>query len=316
MSLNLEQYAAFLGGRGLPWPAPPEPDLPKAKPHLKQFQGLKAVVWNVYGTLLSISSGELKFEVDDNYLMEVALDKTIHEFKMWGSMSRKPGQPSAYMKEILQRVLNEFRLAPTGGERYPEIQAERVWENIIKKLFQKEYTFDAKFYGSLNEFSRKVAYFYHASLQGTGCYPGALEALNSVAESGLKQGILGDGQCFTPVQLLRGLQKQSAGVEFDRLIPPGYRWLSAEQKARKPSDTLFRSALRVLEKDGITPGQVLHVGSSLVRDLGPAKKLGLRTGLFAGDKNSLSATTEQLKDPQYRPDVLFTELSQVVQVIG
>ena len=26
--------------------------------------------------------------------MNVALDKTIHEFKMWGSMSRKPGQPA------------------------------------------------------------------------------------------------------------------------------------------------------------------------------------------------------------------------------
>jgi hypothetical protein len=42
----------------------------------------------------------------------------------------------------------------------------------------------------------------------------------------------------------------------------------------------------------------------------------MKTGLFAGDRNSLSATPEQLKDPQYRPDVLLTELSQVVQVIG
>lgn len=316
MALSIQQYATFLDTRDLPWPAAPEPDPPKARPHLASLSGIRAVLWNVYGTLLSISEGELKYEVDNSFLMEVALEKTIHEFKMWNSMSRKPGQPSAYMREIQQKVINDMRLAPSPNEKYPEIVAERVWESIIKKLFQKEYTFDAGFYGSLNEFSKKVAYFYHASLQGTACYPEAAKCLEDVKENGLVQGLLADGQCFTPIQLQRSLQSQNPGIVLDELIPPAYRFLSAEQKARKPSENLFRSALRALEKLSIQPREVLHLGSNLARDIFPAKKLGMKTGLFAGDRNSLSATPEQLKDPQYRPDVLLTELSQVVQVIG
>ena len=38
----------------------------------------------------------------------------------------------------------------------------------------------------------------------------------------------------------------------------------------------------------------------------PAKRLGMKTALFAGDKASLQATPEQFKEPASRPDVLLT----------
>jgi FMN phosphatase YigB (HAD superfamily) len=60
---------------------------------------------------------------------------------------------------------------------------------------------------------------------------------------------------------------------------------------------------------------VLHVGSRLTHDVAPARKLGLRTALFAGDRGSLQATAEQLRDPATRPDVLLTELGQITEVV-
>ena len=66
---------------------------------------------------------------------------------------------------------------------------------------------------------------------------------------------------------------------------------------------------------GVAPAQVLHIGARLLTDLAPAKKLGMRTALFAGDKESLQATKEQLKDPATRPDVLLTDLSQLAQAV-
>src|SRR5204863_4745089 len=109
--------------------------------------------------------------------------------------------------------------AVVGGERFPEVLAERVWEALIKKLFQKEYQFDAGFYGSLNEYSKKVAYFFHASLQGTAAQPEAATAMQLVADAGLQQGLLADGQCFTGVQLARGLKAQDVEANPDALLP-------------------------------------------------------------------------------------------------
>ncbi len=317
MPLTLEQYATtYLDGRGLPWPTAPEPDPPRAKPSLKKLP-IRAVMWNVYGTLLAIPGGELAFEHSMDFVTDAALDKTIQEFKMWGSMSRKPGAPSAYMKELYTKALAHLRM--TGampGEKFPEVQSEKVWEDIVRKLMQKDYQIDVATYGAMDEFTKKIAYFFHASIQGTGVYPGAAEALRLVADGGTRQGLLADGQSFTPAQLLRALRKEDSTFDLAATVPADLRVISGEKRAKKPSETLFRAATTALAAKGIDPSEILHVGSSLTRDIGPAKKAGMRTALFAGDKNSLSATPEQLKDPQFRPDVLLTELPQIADVLG
>jgi len=315
MPLTLEQYADWLANRDIPWPAAPQPDPIRAKPSLPSLPDVRCVLWNVYGTLLSISQGELVFEHPDDAIMSIAFDKTIHEFKMWQSMSRKPGQPSEYMREIYKRVLLDQKAA-SGSERIPELLAEKVWDGIIKKLFQKEYTFDAVFYGGLNEYSKKIAFFFHASMQGTACYPGVTEALRAVQSAGMSQGLLADGQAFTPAQLYRGVNQQEEDFPLDEVLLPELRILSCDHKARKPSDTLMKAAVKLLAAQGFDPAEVLHVGSNLQRDIAPAKKLGMRTALFAGDRNSLNASAEQLKDTQFRPDALLTELPQIAQILG
>jgi FMN phosphatase YigB (HAD superfamily) len=315
MPLTLEQYADYLDTRkDIPWPAPPEVKPAKARPHLESMPDIKAVVWNVYGTLLTIPLGELVFEHPQALVMEIALDKTINEFKMWGSMSRKPGQPAEYMKALYANELMLQRGLGTG-ERYPEVLSDRIWEALIKKLFQKDYTFDAGFFGSLNEYSKKVAYFFHASLQATAAQAEAALALKLTADAGKVQGLLADGQCFTTAQLARGLRQQEADLDLLKLLPLTLRTLSCDVKARKPSDTIFRHALAALAEKGVRPADVLHVGSSIARDIVPARKMGMRTALYAGDKISLEATPEQLKDPAQRPDVLLTELGQIAQVV-
>jgi FMN phosphatase YigB (HAD superfamily) len=316
MALTLQQYATYLDTRDLPWPAPPEIDRPKARPHLVCLDDIRCVLWNVYGTLLAIAGGELRFDHPQKFVMDVALDKTIQEFKMWGSMSRKPGQPADYMRVIYDQVLLEQRgISGPGGEKHPEVCADRVWEAIVKKLLQKDYRWDAGFYGALNELGRKVAYFFHASLQGTACYPGAADALRTLSEYHITQGLAADGQCFTEVQLQRGLEAQGPEAKYDEWIDPALRVLSFEVRGRKPSERLFRQALDALAERDITPDQVLHVGSRIAQDIVPARKLGMKTALFAGDKASLQATPEQLKEAASRPDVLLTELGQLAEVV-
>jgi FMN phosphatase YigB (HAD superfamily) len=317
MALTLEQYAAYLDTRhDLAWPAPVEADRLKARPHLVRLPQVRAVLWNVYGTLLRIAGGELWFEHPQKFVMSAALDKTIQEFKMWASMSRQPGQPADYLKHLYDSVLIEHRAVPGGTERYPEVGADRVWEALIKKLLQKDYKFDAGFFGSLNEFSRKVAYFFHASLQGTACYKEAAVALQHLAKKGVKQGLLADGQCFTRVQLQRGLAAQDRNIALDKLLDKDLIFLSYEIRGRKPSERLFRQVANALNQQGLAPNQVLHVGTSIPRDLVPARRLGMRTALFARDRTSLQASAEQLKEPISRPDVLLTKLSQIAEVIG
>jgi FMN phosphatase YigB (HAD superfamily) len=318
MPLTLDQYADNLDTRqDLAWPAPPDVEKPKAKPYLVRLPGIRAVTWNVYGTLLTLAGGELYLEHPQKFIMDVALDKTIQEFKMWKSMTRKPGQPADYMRLIYKNVLDEQRfVAGPPGEKYPEILTDKVWLAIFKKLLQNEYTFNAGFYGSLDDYSRKVAYFFHASLQGTACYEGTLQALTYVQETLGVQGLVADAQCFTTVQLARGLRVQGHGGPLESLIPADLRALSWEVVGKRPSERLFKVMLAKLAERDIEPGEVLHVGNSIEQDVAPARKLGMRAALFAGDKASLRGTPDQLRQPATRPDVLLTSPDQITEVIG
>lgn len=100
------------------------------------------------------------------------------------------------------------------------------------------------------------------------------------------------------------------------LIPETQQVWSFVVKGKKPSERLFKEAMARLRGKGIEPKEMLHVGNSIDKDVAPAKKLGMRTALFAGDKASLFATPDQLKQPATRPDVLLTELSQISEVVG
>jgi FMN phosphatase YigB (HAD superfamily) len=316
MPLSLEQYAAYLDTRALHWPAAPAPEPAKARSHLVQLPEVRAVLWNVYGTLLSIAGGELWFTHPQAFAMEVALDKTVQEFKMWASMTRRPGQPSEQLATWYEQALLKQKMAAGGGrERLPEVSSYRLWEAMLKLLIQKDYRFDPTFYGALNEFAHKVAFFFHSSLQGTAAYPGAGDALLRIKSRGLMQGVLADAQPFTLLQVQRGVSARAAGIRIDDLLDDGLRFLSCEIEGRKPSERLFRKVQAALKEQGLQPHEVLHIGNSVTRDLAPARRIGLRTALFAGDKSSLQATPEQLKDSTTRPDVLLTDLSQLAEVI-
>jgi FMN phosphatase YigB (HAD superfamily) len=316
MALTLQQYIDRLDSQGATWPAPPTIERPKAVPHLLRLPDIKAVTWNVYGTLLAITGGALCFEHPQKFMMDLALEKTIQEFKMWNAMTRTPGQPAEYLGPLYSMQLHQMKAVPGGGERHPEVSVDTVWEALVKKLLQKDYKLDAGFYGSLNEFSRKVAYFFQASLQGTVCYPGAADALRAVKGRGLVQGLLGEGQCFTTGQLQRCLAKQDAKASVDELIDAKLCVLSYSVKARPPSEKPFRQMLTALAERGIKPEQVLHISSRVSTDIVPARRLRMRTGLFAGDKASLEASGSQFDRPQSRPDVLLTELNQIAEIIG
>src|SRR5436305_13968114 len=242
MPLSLEQYVERLDERtDLPWPKAPPIDPPKARPHIVRLP-IRAILWNVYGTLVAVPQGELLFEHPTEFVSDAALDKLIKECKLWNSMSRKPGPPAMHLKEAYTKTRETMRMTSGGGEKFPEVPVEKVWEDILKKL--RDYSFDVATYGSLNEYAKKIAYFFHASIQGSGAYPGAAETLRMIREGGRTQGLLADGQCFTVGQLQRCLKQQDPDFDLNAVFPANLRFVSADRKARKPSETLFKAAVQ------------------------------------------------------------------------
>lgn len=310
---TLLEYADWLADRDdLIWPAAPKRVLVKAEPSTKPLPGIKAVAWNVYGTLLRITDSELLQIAPQQLRMQVAMEKTIHEFNMWQSMSRKPGAPWEYLLAQYKDIFDEMRLtAPARKGDAGQVNSIRLWRKLISRLEQKEYQYDEDFFGDAEEYAEKVSYFFHASLQGVAAMDKAAAVVKAIADAGFAQGVLADGQSFTLVQLLRALQSQSKLPPLGRLFTPGCVVLSYDVGVRKPSRTLFEAAVESFGRISLAPNEVLYISNCLRDDLTIAKQLGFRTALFAGDKNSLRASAEDLGQRELRPDRLLTELTQI-----
>src|SRR5664279_1379389 len=133
MPKTLLEYSDWLKERSLRWPAPPKIEPISASPSTKPLEDIRAVTWSLYGTLLRITDGELLFRHPQTIRMEVAIEKTIHEFNMWNSMTRRPGKPEDLLLPKYLNALEEARLTASNRKGdIPEIDSAHIWRKMLE----------------------------------------------------------------------------------------------------------------------------------------------------------------------------------------
>lgn len=318
MAKSLAEYLSALDERSnLIFPKAPRWKPIPATPSMKPLPQVKVVLWSVYGTLLRIDRGRLVHQHPQELRMQIALQKTIEEFKMWQSMSRKPGQPWEYMLQQYNGLVEDQRIVATQKKGdTPEIDSAVVWAKLIERLQRNEYSWDESFYGDLAGFAVKVAYFFHAMMQGTEPFEGCVETLARLAGSGIRQGLVDDAQQFTLAQLVHGLKRQGGEGNLTGYFSPDLSGLSYQLEIRKPSPSLYLNVAARCSASGFSPNEVLYLSNRLTDDLGMAKQVGFRTGLMVVDENCTELTIADLKNPEYRPDRLLTDVRQVLDIVS
>lgn len=318
MSKSLLEYISWLHTRDdLIWPEVSEPQPLRARATLKPIPQIKAVLWSVYGTLLHVQEGQLLLDHPHEIRMQVALEKTIEEFKMWYSMHREPGAPWEGMLRQYRRVLQQLEMAPTKrkGDK-PHLDSAKIWSVLLNRLIENEYEWDESIASSAEDLAVKVSYFFHAMLQGTRIAARADEVLLRLRNAHVRNGLLADSQRFTVAQLLNALGGADRLAGVDDLLSPTLLVESWRYGIRKPSETLFARAAHQVGKLRLEPEQVLYVSHRIQDDIAVANDFGFFTALYAGDKASCQATPAELKDPDTRPDRLITDLFQVIDIVG
>jgi len=94
---------------------------------------------------------------------------------------------------------------------------------------------------------------------------------------------------------------------------PGLVFYSYQFEVAKPSPVLFRKAAETLKAKGIQPSDVLYLGNDMLNDIYPAKAIGFQTALFAGDKRSLRLRAGDSRCKKLTPDLVITDLIQLIQ---
>lgn len=273
---------------------PMEPLPTGVAPSLVPLEGIRAVIFDIYGTLIISAAGDISLVNESSSVLGMA--EAVRMLGGAGSSEDVEVALGCYQAEI-QRLQSEARCR---GEEYPEVEIREVWKSIVSRLNLSCATIET------------AALAYECAVNPCGEMPGASEMIRRLKRESFSLGIISNAQFYTRAVLeaTSGIDLSSNSFEAQLSI------FSYREGIAKPSLRLFEKASLNAEKLGLRPGEVLYIGNDLVKDIEPAAATGFRTALFAGDKRSFRTGALSTEDACRKADVVLTSMIQLVEVLG
>jgi len=257
-------------------------------PVLKPLNPIRAVLYDVYGTLFISASGDL----GKNVLQNETADRLFKQYRLDSTLSAG---------ELARRFEAEIRKAhhseKARGADFPEVRYDVLWQNIL---------------GTQNtETARIWALVYELAVNPVFPMPFAKEVIEGLKRSGMRQGLISNAQFFTPLLFPALMQADMETLGID----PELVFFSCQWGRAKPSPLLFKEALERLLHFHVQPETVLFIGNDMLNDILPARSAGFCTALFAGDRRSLRLRRDMEKCRNLSPDLVITEWNQLLDCL-
>ena len=280
--------------------SPMEPHQTGVSPQLNALGNIKAVIFDVYGTLFASGCGDISLISNQN--QNPAIWESLEEcgFKI----KNRDGEPwSLFLKAIdeTKKELKHF------GTEFPEIDIREIWSEVLMDLFSMELiegNWDAKTLA-------KLAVCFECKVNPIWTMPHAKKIIRSIFEKKLPMGIVSNAQFFTPLLFDAFLGDSYLNLGFSENICV---W-SYEKRMVKPSLALFEPLRKDLKDKGIAANEIVFVGNDMLNDIWAAKESGFKTVLFAGDQRSLRWRKEDFRCQSIKPDAVITDLEQLLGII-
>ncbi len=284
---------------------PPMAPLPtEVKAKLNKLTDVKAVLFDVYGTLFVSGSGDVGTAAAKDTAEALTQALIVSGFE------GKLEQAGLIGKDMLKAEIQEWHKAGhEAGVDYPEVEISKVWEKIIGTLCNAETLTTV---APELDMIRRLALEYECRVNPVYPMPGSLETIRRIKNSGRTLGIVSNASFYTPF-LFNAFFDQS--VEECGFDPDCCIWSFKELKA-KPSTALFPKAGKFLkENHGIDLSETVYVGNDMLNDVYCAQMAGCKTVLFAGDQRSLRLREKDERCLAIAPDAVITSLSQLMEIL-
>lgn len=239
-----------------------------------RIQGIKAILFDVYGTLINYWKEEFQSPQKKRKEKADSLLKTAREFHFLEALKKfAPAQsPETTLNELYDfYIKEEHKKLQREGIAFPEVCIISIWQRILNRIGICE---------TDNTTLKKIAYFFNFHLYNRGLYQEVSTLLPKLRAQNIKLGIISNAQFYTPIDLALHLSIS----ELEELFDPAITLFSFKHKRAKPDEHLFSHALEALAQQEILPQETLYVGNDIENDIIPAQKAGMKTALFSGDK--------------------------------
>ena len=273
---------------------------------LPKLDDVRAVIFDVYGTLVISGSGDVG-TADDRNEPGDSVDPVISKAAIAAGLIGDPDagllQQLPRRQQLLDAIVARNAEAKSEANIKPEVVILDVWRDVFDSCGLEKVASDV---GALTRFACEV----ESRWNPTWPMPGASEAITSLHDAGFNLGIVSNAQVFT-LPLVEDLVGGPLSGRFDLDLC----FFSDRFRSAKPDSRLFDHLLRAMDRRGIAPSQAVYVGNDMLNDVWTASRAGLRTVLFAADRRSLRLRESVATCKNLVPDVVVVDWCHVVECL-
>lgn len=263
---------------------------------LAPMPDIRAVVFDVYGTLVVSGSGDVG-SADTS-------DRGEHILSALTAVSLQDRLSSIPSAELLQSTIAESNRERVSEDcPKPEVDIVEVWRRVLQR---NGLPTNAKMVSEVVG----LASNYEARANPTWPMPGAKMLLSKLKSEGIPMGIVSNAQIFTiglVEDLVTGENLEMGGFDLDLCI------FSNRFRQAKPGPRLFEVLCKGLKRQGILPQEAVYVGNDMLNDVWAASQAGLKTAWFAGDARSCRPRESDPRCQGLVPDVVLTNLLELLE---
>ena len=274
----------------------PLPPLPTDEdPRLPRMEGIRCVVFDIYGTLIVSGSGDIGItdaSQKESALRTILADRNFPELPAERSITDR----------FTELILTSHAESKKEGILYPEVEVRELWKELLNEFHPDSETTPEKI--------ESLAIAYELATNPVWPMPGAAEILATLRELSLPLGIVSNAQFYTPLLFEAFFDADLQQLGFD----PALSFSSYDHRRGKPGTWLYEQLRDALATRGIAPEETLYVGNDALKDIHAAATIDFKTALFAGDLRSLRW---RKNEPNLiPPNAILTDLRQISQIVA
>lgn len=284
--------------------SPIRPQQFKHETKLRPLEGIKCVAFDFYGTMFISGVGDISIDEEQQEAYQPIFEKALDQTGI-NVLQATPGKIG--LQQFEETILRHKNQKKDEGIEYPEPNIIDVWQEVLASLTELNYI-----EGPVTEQSAtRFAVEYEFNANKIWPVPNLKAILNRLLNRGLMLGIISNSQFYTPLAFEALIGSSTDDFGFD---PDLQKW-SYVQGVKKPSLNFYRTFVQALPAKNLNPQEVLYIGNDLFKDIIPASKLEMRTGLYVGDRRSLRHEKKDLSKTKYKPDIIIDDLHQISDCI-
>ena len=274
---------------------PLEPNPTGIEPRLQKLESVRAVLFDIYGTLVISASGEVG--VARQASNQDALGESLHRLEIPCDADRPPRA-----EEFYDAIEACHRASRAEGIEYPEVNVVQIWDGLLRT-----WRCDGRLRSNEPIDPIRFAVEYETGANPVWPMPHAAECLQTLRGAGIALGIVSNAQFYTKLLLPALFDKSLEELGF----APDLGIFSYEHGWGKPGLRLYEIAVERLAARGIAPHEAICVGNDMLNDIMPPARLGFRTALFAGDARSLRFREDDPRVGGVEPDLVLSSLDEL-----